>query len=52
MIGRAPQRIGVEVGVALRRAGARVPQQLTDDRQPKAGPRTETRMGVSQVVNA
>lgn len=31
MIGRAAQRVGIEVSVALRRAGTRVPQELADD---------------------
>ena len=52
MIGRAAERVGVEMRIALRRARARVTEQLADDRQPEAGAGTEARMRVPQIVNA
>jgi hypothetical protein len=52
MIGRAAQRVSVQMRVALRRTGARVPQQLADDRQTQACAGAKTRMGMPEVVNA
>jgi hypothetical protein len=52
LLGRASQRVRVQVRVALRRACLRVPEELANDRQPEAGPGAEACMGVPQVVNA
>jgi hypothetical protein len=52
LLGRAPQRVRVQVRVALRRACLCVPEELASDRQPEAGPGAEACMGVPQVVNA
>jgi len=51
-IGRPPQRVRVEMGVARRRCGLRVAEKLADDGKSKARARANRREGVPKIMDA
>ena len=52
MIGRATERISIEVCVFLRGRRVRMAQQLADDGQAEAKAGANARMGVAKIVDA